>query len=108
MSFDAPHFAVPFRLGGTSFAAVEQDSDEEILQCVEAVVRTPLGSRVLDAPDFGIPDPTFRQLGAGASADEIVAAVEEDEPRVSALADVEIDGLVERVRLSYSTGGVRG
>jgi hypothetical protein len=56
---EIPQFSMPLRVVGGRFAVVEQDSPDEIRDQVEALIRTPQGSR-LDLPDFGISDPTFR------------------------------------------------
>jgi hypothetical protein len=55
-----PHFDIPFRFVGGSPAVVEQDTSEDITNCVEAILRTPQGFRVYDnRAEFGIEDPTF-------------------------------------------------
>lgn len=55
-----PHFDLPFRFIGGSASVVEQDSEEDIANCVETIIRTPYGYRVQDyTPDFGILQPTF-------------------------------------------------
>lgn len=75
---DNPHFSFPFSVDGSSVAVDEQDSQEEILSCVNVIVRCPVGFRV-ERPDFGIPDPTFRATPV--NYDEIQDAVETFEPR---------------------------
>lgn len=56
-----PHFDLPFRLGGGSgdavhsAAVVEQDSFEDIANCVEVIVRCPFGFRE-DNILFGFPE----------------------------------------------------
>lgn len=75
MSYDVPHLRVPVSLGGKRFATVEQDSIEEVEQCVEAVVRTPLGHRDI-APEFGIPDQAF-----DVNPQALHDAIDECEPR---------------------------
>jgi phage baseplate assembly protein W len=56
-----PHFDVPFRINGARGAVVnDQDSDEEILVCVESVIRYEVGQRE-EKPEFGIPDLTFSE-----------------------------------------------
>ena len=78
-----PHLAVPLRLTGAQIATVEQDSDEEIMQAVAAIVRTPLGHRT-DLPEFGAIPQTHRS--GGADLDEIERAVGEWEDRVDVRA----------------------
>jgi len=54
-----PHFDMPFRMTGSgSFAVVEQDSEKDVMNCIEAILRTQIGSRFY-VPNFGIEDPTF-------------------------------------------------
>jgi len=60
---DNPHFKLPFRFGKDGHAdVVEQDSTDDVKQCVEAIMRTPQGFR-LEIPGFGIEDPNFIENG---------------------------------------------
>ena len=77
-----PHFALPLRVAGDGrFAVVEQDSPDDVAQCVAVVLATPVGSRAeipeFGAPrfDFDVPDPA-----------DVIEAVKEWEPR----ADVDL------------------
>lgn len=54
----APHFDLPFRLTPSGAVLVEQDTYEDVANCVEAIVRTPQGWRD-EMPDFGIPSYEF-------------------------------------------------
>lgn len=94
MSIAAPHFAVPFRVENGQVAQIEQDSIGEIEGCVEAVLRTPEGSRI-EEPDFGIPDATFEQLGPDPSAEAYLAAIAEWEPRSHVLGEARLGELGE-------------
>jgi phage baseplate assembly protein W len=96
-----PHFGFPFRLDGSSFAASEQDSADEIDDCVEAVLRTPEGSRI-DVPAFGRPDGTFSQLGVAPSAEPYLVAVEEWEPRAVVSGSAEVEDAIERIVVKES------
>lgn len=99
-SVDVPKFKVPFSISGTGAEVVEQDSTEEVVQCVEAIVNTPVESRD-DDPEFGVPDYLFRQTGEEAS--EIADAIELWEPRATAdiVSDV-IDREFERsINVNY-------
>jgi phage baseplate assembly protein W len=93
-----PHFSFPFRFSGSDFAVVEQDSKKEIEDCTEAVLRTPVGSR-LDQPELGIPDETFTQLGPNPSAAVYLDAVEQFEPRAHLLGEAEIEAVTKRVTI---------
>lgn len=83
-----PHLALPLRLDGSGrFATNEQDSTEDVASCVAVVIGTPEGSRV-EVPDFGCPRTEF----AGPSPDDIVAAVDDWEPRADLSVEV-VEGL---------------
>ncbi len=85
------HFSLPFRIVAGTAATSEQDTLEEIRDCVEAILRTPKGSRV-ELPAFGIPDTTF---SAAADAALIEQAVAEWEPRAAAAAAADNSSLSE-------------
>lgn len=102
---DIPQFALPLQLVGTDLLEREQDTPEEISDCVEVVLRTTLGQRPT-LPDFGIADPTF-SLG-GADLEALRLAVETWEPRASALLEREpglLDELVDRINVVPITEG---
>lgn len=61
---DTPHFDLPLRLSGSSFAEVEQDSYADIANSVEAIVRTFVGWRDY-VPEFGIPEILFHNQPIG-------------------------------------------
>lgn len=95
---DVPHFALPFRFQGTQAATSEQDSIDEISDCVLAVLVCPRGYRS-ELPDFGIPDPTF---SSPLDEDVIRNAIATWEPRADALIDAApdvLDSLITRVEL---------
>ena len=94
----APHLAAPFRVENGRVATVAQDSAEEIRQCVMACLRTKVGSR-MDAPEYGIPDLTFKRQPRVPSAEVYLQAVEEAEPRARLLGRAEVEGLIQRVVL---------
>lgn len=56
-----PHLKIPFEIAGASALTVEQESLEEIEQCVAVIVGTTIGERLV-VPEFGIADPTFTLL----------------------------------------------
>jgi phage baseplate assembly protein W len=56
-----PKFQLPLRVGATgALQTVEQDSMEEIEQCLTYIITTPLGSRD-DLPAFGVREQTFSE-----------------------------------------------
>lgn len=97
-----PHFSLPFRIVGAAAAVSEQDSVEEIVDCVQAIARCPQGHRV-ELPDFGVPDQTFRQGGADTTL--VQAALARWEPRASAIATAEVEAAVSRVTVETHAGG---
>jgi phage baseplate assembly protein W len=98
MAVRTPHFAAPFRVTGSSAAVVEQDSQEEIESCVEAVLRTPVGSRI-EEPGYGIPDETFTQLAPNPTAEVYLNAIAEWEPRARETGEARIEELTEQVQI---------
>jgi phage baseplate assembly protein W len=92
-----PHFAFPFQLGKDgAFQVVEQDSLDEIVQSVQVLVGTQLGSRE-ELPEYGIEDPTF---SAPVDVVAIQTSIEEWEDR--AAVDIErsmstVDELLQNV-----------
>lgn len=89
---DTPHFSLPLRFEGGRLAVTEQDSIEEIGDCVETVLRYRPGDRD-DEPEFGTPDQAFeREVGP-----EIEAAIAEWEPRADTTVDEERDLLDDAI-----------
>jgi hypothetical protein len=80
---DVPHFSLPFRFSNPQAAVSEQDSLDEIADCVLAVLVCPYGFRV-ELPTFGLTDPTF---STSPDLDEIRDVIGQWEPRASALVD---------------------
>jgi len=83
-----PHFQLPFRIGGMNGGAFvnEQDSIDDIVDCIKAVIAFPIGSRQ-DSPTFGVPDLLFRQVNTQL-ASQVQIAILRCEPRGS----LEVDG----------------
>jgi phage baseplate assembly protein W len=95
---DVPHFALPLRLDGTGgFAVLEQDSVDDVAQCVAVVLATPVGSRA-EAPTFGVPQVEFTST---VPAEDLVEAVVEWEPRadldVDSVSGLGVDGTVTEI-----------
>lgn len=101
---DIPHFDLPFRVVGGSFATVEQGSLDEIANSVEAILLTPLG-HFADDPEFGLADMSFVNQPVGG---EIAEQVMEQEPRASLLVEEapdQLDALLDRIRLILKRRG---
>jgi hypothetical protein len=107
---DAPHFRFPFQLNasGTEPIVIDQDEDDEILDCVTVVIATQPGDRT-DLPDFGLEEQAFLQ--GGADLLQILQSIQVWEPRASATLerdDVSFPDYAQHVRLIYrrnETGG---
>lgn len=98
-----PHFDIPFRLAGQHFAVVDQDTLEDVSNCVWAVLGTQVGMR-LEAPTFGREDPTFQMQPV--RTDLLIQAVLENEPRAVMLmqqAPDLFDSLIADVTARVST-----
>lgn len=99
--FVAPHFRMPFEFGADGHAVcVEQDSPEDVEQCVYAVVLTTKGQRI-ELPDYGVPDQVFSEDGP--DTEEYARAIEEWEDRAALVIDlsqdVEVDTLAWNVHV---------
>lgn len=73
-----PHITLPIAVRASAYATVEQDTTAEVANCVAAILAFPLSYRE-EAPDFGVPDPTFGARPLDTSA--IEHACETYEPR---------------------------
>lgn len=84
MSQPIPHLAFPFTIGEDGTAeVVEQDSLDEVAQCVQVLLSTPQGSRVV-VPSYGVPDPTF----VGLDEATVEQAVSDWEPRAEVAVSI--------------------
>lgn len=99
-----PHLSIPFRVFGVRGAAhAQQDSEEEILDCVELILRYTQGHRP-EKPEFGIPDFVFGQHPI--HNEQIHRELVEWEPRIE--MDVgfpvidRVDPLIQSIRIERS------
>ena len=94
-----PHFKLPLSVGrGGSFETVEQDTIDEIAQCVEVLLATVEGQRI-ELPDYGIPDLAFE---VDIPRHVIESRITKWEPRAEVLIDDEpdlVDELIRRVEV---------
>lgn len=93
-----PHLSTPMRLSGDRLSANEQNTDEEIVECVEAILRTPLGSRET-APELGLPALEF--LDEDEQLVEIVDAILKGEPRAGEVQEEAEITLAEEYARAY-------
>lgn len=100
-----PHLALPFSIGaGGRARTVEQDTLDDIAQCVQVLLTTVVGERV-ELPEYGIDDPTFLTR---MDLNEIRLAIEEWEPRAETLLFEEPDRFDELVRYIIAETSKRG
>lgn len=92
-----PHFRLPLQFGSVNGGAFvnEQDTEEDVIDCVKAIISWPTGTRH-DLPEFGVPDLVF-QLDADAMIDQLQAAVEQWEDRADVSAEGTIHDLIADV-----------
>jgi phage baseplate assembly protein W len=95
-----PHLAVPLQVINGQFVTVEQDTDDEVAQCVRNICAFERGFRIED-PDFGINDPTFTTMPI--DTEDISTALEtyEDRAQVDIYQEIAPDGTVN-VRLEVT------
>jgi hypothetical protein len=75
---NVPHLALPLRITGDHFVSVQQDTLDELVTAVAAIVTFPLGYRV-ERPDFGITPPELGDRPLDTL--DVEQAVEAYEPR---------------------------
>lgn len=96
-----PHLRLPLRLtAGRALDVIEQDTLDDITQCVDVVRRTLPGERLL-APTVGLDDPTF----TGLDLDVARRALEDAEPRarITLAKATSDDGRHETVHITVTT-----
>jgi phage baseplate assembly protein W len=99
MAVEIPHFKYPFRLirgaaGTVAPEVVEQDTADEVLDCVEIALLTVVGERV-DMPTFGIDPPVFQQQPIDMNI--VGAQISAHEPRAEFAAEQHPDELDIRI-----------
>jgi hypothetical protein len=100
---DIPHLALPLRIVGDHFVAVQQDTVDELQSTVACIVGFPLGYRD-ERPDFGIVplELTERPLDVL----DIEQAIEAFEPRAQARVTEQpydpFDPGADRIRIEVS------
>jgi hypothetical protein len=102
MAVDVPHFDLPFQLTANGAVVVEQDTLDDIANCVTAIAVTHIGWRA-EVPTFGIPDVTFLRYPIG--GEDINNWISNQEPR--ALLTVEerpdkVDQLMDYINVGVS------
>lgn len=92
----ATHLPYPFRWGSHGNAVeIDQDTDDEIINCVEVIVITPVGSLV-DQGDFGAVDFIFQK---NPSVITLTAQINKWEPRANVEITTQLDSVDSLMRL---------
>lgn len=97
---NVPHLAVPFQVINGQWVTVEQDTDDEVAQCVRNLCAFERGYRAED-PDFGIADPTFTTMPIDTEDIARALSVYEDRALIEIFQTISPDGSVE-VRLEVT------
>ena len=106
---DVPHFDLPFRLGKDGANVQEQDTIEDVSNCVVAILSTHIGWRD-EVPAFGVPDYAMRKQPIG--ADDISSTISPQEPRAVMIVNERMDArdsLIDHINVGISIvskGGV--
>jgi hypothetical protein len=99
-----PHFDLPFRFSSGSVAVVEQDTSDDVANCVEAILRTSYGFRTQDnTPDFGINDPLFENIPV--NIESIKSTILSQEPRAEIVITEDmdrLDNMIENITVGIS------
>jgi len=104
---EIPHFKFPFKLtaAGDRAQIVEQDSDDEVMDCIEILLSTVQGERI-EIPDYGIRDQVFRQKGVDTG--HVLQQIRRFEERADVVLEPgKIEDLVQHLSVNYR-GGVSG
>lgn len=99
-----PHLRVPFVVVNGSASVVEQDTLDEVVQCVQVLLGTPEGTRE-ELPSYGIPDLAF---ATGLDLLGVRHALETWEPRAVSLLEEQIGHDDELLRQLVVTVQQRG
>jgi hypothetical protein len=104
MSVAIPHFDLPFRFGaaGGHAAVVEQNTIQDVRNCVEACIRTEVGSR-LYVPIFGISDPVFTNQPVDTVKMEEEVILNEPRAQLTFLSTIdEIDKMISEITVGVT------
>jgi hypothetical protein len=100
---ETPRFDLPFRIGQQGAAVVEQDTLDDVANCVVVVLSCPRGWRE-EAPNFGVPDFAFKRQPIG--TEQINSLVSSQEPRAVLVVNERpdlYDELIDRINIGVST-----
>jgi hypothetical protein len=100
------HFDLPPRWDRHGhLVTLDQDTEKDVLNCVEAILRTVIGQRD-QAPDFGRPDLTFQVQPL--DLNQLTDVILEQEPRAFTVLDQHpgiLDQMIVNIRAEVSSVG---
>ena len=104
MAVDIPHFALPLRYVNGKPLVNQQDSIQDVADCVRGISQTIIGE-IPDLPEFGVLDNTFEQEPF--SAANLVSMVATWEPRAEMVASNfpnQFEAAIYNINVEVSTG----
>jgi phage baseplate assembly protein W len=103
---DLPRLALPLRVVGDRYVAVQQDTVDELITTVAVICAFPLGSRV-ERPEFGVPPPELADSPLDTLAVEQAIATWEPRAEVTVTERpyLPADPLAGRLRVEVSMAG---
>jgi hypothetical protein len=99
---DVPHFDLPFVLGKGGAVVVEQDTADDVANCVIAIALTHVGWRD-EVPAFGLPDFAMRKQPIGEK--DISNMFGTQEPRALLVVNERMDSadhMIDRINIGVS------
>jgi phage baseplate assembly protein W len=91
-----PKLKVPLQMGVNGLATVEQDSVDDVAQCVYMLLATPRGER-LEETDYGVEEIAWD--GFPVDLDEWLTQITIWEPRATIETQDQLEGLLERLTI---------
>lgn len=88
-----PHLRFPFQIIGSTASVVEQDTYDEIAQCVQIVLTTDVGERI-EVPTYGVSNPVF-STDSQARQQAMIEALNTWEKRWQGTLEITVDNVDE-------------
>lgn len=104
MAINTPHFDLPFRFTGSGHAVtIEQGTEKDIKNCVNAALRTTRGTR-LYVPNFGIEDFVFDNMPIDENT--LIGQLLDSEPRaeVEIIQNILASELTDEISVALGSG----
>lgn len=104
---EVPHLKWPLEFAGTGMVVIEQDTLQEVEQCVEILLRCPTGFRE-ELPQFGVEDQTFRENGVDLEMVANVVATWEPRADAEVTSDFDLEALVSKTIVKLKRRNISG